>query len=157
MKKLLVLGASLLLMSFSPFALAAETPPAEEQPKDFGNYLPAEVPNIFDPEVRSQFQRVGVVNLRGNPDFPVLIFQNIVGGQPQTILLGLDARNGKEGWSLRSDSVILVILFADPETILAAYVDAGFADSGKPSRVFRKLDDPLNLKGLGKGISLIFM
>ncbi|OGD43093.1 hypothetical protein A2127_00355 [Candidatus Jorgensenbacteria bacterium GWC1_48_12] len=162
MKKFLVVLSivSLFLGSVvSAGELAPTVPeaPLVEQPKNFGNYLPAEIPNIFDPEVRAQYQPVDVANLRGNPDFPVLILQNIVGGQPQTMLVGLDARNGKEGWSLASDPIILIILFANPETILGTYVDAGFADSGKPSRVFRKLDDLKELKGLGKGVSLTFM
>ena len=150
-----------LFLDFSSVVLAVETPPAE-QPK-FGNYLPEDVPNVFDPEVRAQYPPVGVANLRGNPDFPVLILQNTAGGQPQVILLGLDARNGKESWSLASDPIILIVLFADSETILGAHVDAGFADSGNPSRVFRKLDNSLdlpNLKGLrelGKGTPMTFM
>lgn len=118
--------------------------------------LPSDVPNVFDPEVRARFQPVGVANLRGNPDFPVLILQNTVGGQPQVILLGLDARNGKESWSLASDPIILIVLFADPETILGAHVDAGFAERGKPSGQFMTLADPTSpgLSDLLRSISL---
>lgn len=104
--------------------------------------LPAGVPNVFDPEVRARFQPVGVANLRGNSDFPVLILQNTAGEQPQVMLLGLDARNGKDTWSLASDPIILIVLFADPESILGAYVDAGFAELGKPSGQFMTLADP---------------
>ena len=104
--------------------------------------LPSGVPNVFDPEVRARFQPVGVANLRGNPDFPVLILQNTAGGQPQVMLLGLDARNGKESWSLASDPIILIVLFADPETILGAHVDVGFAERGKSSGQFMTLADP---------------
>ncbi|MBI3122350.1 MAG: hypothetical protein HYZ03_08720 [candidate division NC10 bacterium] len=118
--------------------------------------LPSGVPNVFDPEVRAQFQPVGVANLRGNPDFPVLILQNTVGGQPQVILLGLDARNGKDNWSLASDPIILIVLFADPETILGAHVDAGFAERGKPSGQYMTLADPTSpgLSDLLRSISL---
>src|SRR3990172_4365511 len=35
--------------------------------------LPEGVPNIFDAEVRAHFEPVAVINLRGNPDFPMLI------------------------------------------------------------------------------------
>lgn len=104
--------------------------------------LPAGVPNVFDPEVRARFQPVGVANLRGNPDFPVLILQNTAGEQPQVMLLGLDARNGKDTWSLASDPIILIVLFADPGTILGAHVDAGFAELGKPSGQLMTLADP---------------
>ncbi len=118
--------------------------------------LPSGVPNVFDPEVRARFQPVGVANLRGNPDFPVLILQNTVGGQPQVILLGLDARNGKDNWSLASDPIILIVLFADPETILGAHVDAGFAERGKPSGQYMTLADPTSpgLSDLLRSISL---
>lgn len=118
--------------------------------------LPSGVPNVFDPEVRARFQPVGVANLRGNSDFPVLILQNTAGGQPQVMLLGLDARNGKETWSLASDPIILIVLFADPETILGAYVDAGFAELGKPSGQFMTLADPTSpgLSDLLRSISL---
>ena len=147
MKKFLVVLSivSLFLGSVvSAGELAPTVPeaPLVEQPKNFGNYLPAEIPNIFDPEVRAQYQPVDVANLRGNPDFPVLILQNTAGGQPQGMLLGLDARNGKMSWSLASDPIILIVLFADPETILGAHVDAGFAERGKSSGQFMTLADP---------------
>ncbi len=107
--------------------------------------LPSGVPNVFDPEVRARFQPVGVANL-----------QNTAGGQPQVMLLGLDARNGKDTWSLASDPIILIVLFADPETILGAYVDAGFAELGKPSGQFMTLADPTSpgLSDLLRSISL---
>lgn len=164
MKKLMTAMILVVLFGLLPaFAgeLAPTVPGNEGQSgkNDFGNYLPEGVPNIFDPEVRDQFQPVGQANLQGNPDFPVLILQNTAGGQPQTIFLGLDARNGKESWSLASDPVILIVLFADQETIIGTWVDEGFADSGKPSRVFRKLDgfSPGSIKGLRKGISLTYL
>ena len=103
--------------------------------------LPAGVPNIFDAEVRARFQPVGMANIRGHPDFPVLILQNTAGEQPQLMLVGLDARNEKDTWSLTSDPIILIVLFADPHTILGAHVDAGFAEQGKPSGRFLKLVD----------------
>lgn len=118
--------------------------------------LPSDVPNVFDPEVRARFQPVGMANLKGNPDFPVLILQNMAGEQPQVMLLGLDARNGKETWSLASDPIILIVLFADPETILGAHVDAGFAERGRPSGQFMTLADPTSpgLSDLLRSITL---
>lgn len=104
--------------------------------------LPAGVPNIFDPQVRAHFQPVGVANLRGNPDFPVLILKNTTGNQPQTMLVGMDARNAKATWSLASDPIILIVLFAESAKIEGLYVDAGFADQGKPSGHLEMLEDP---------------
>ena len=75
--------------------------------------LPADAPNIFDPGVREHFQPVGVANLRGNPDFPVLLFLNTEEEQPRLLLLALDARNGKDTWSLPSDPIILIVVFSD--------------------------------------------
>lgn len=106
--------------------------------------LPSGVPNIFDPDVRAKFQPVAVVNLRGDPDFPVLVLVNTVveDGKPQAMLLGLDARNGKETWSLATDPIILIVLFADPFTIMSVHVDVGFSEAGRPSGDFQLLDAP---------------
>ncbi|HYL81006.1 MAG TPA: hypothetical protein VEU07_09345, partial [Candidatus Acidoferrum sp.] len=35
--------------------------------------LPSGVPNIFDPEVGGHFEVIGVTNLQGNPDFPMVL------------------------------------------------------------------------------------
>ncbi len=102
--------------------------------------LPAGVPNIYDPEVRAHFGPVGKVNLRGNPDFPVLLLMNTTGEQPQVLLLGLDARNGKATWSLTSDPIILIVVFSDEMTIQAVYVDTGFADLGRASGNYAAVD-----------------
>jgi len=102
--------------------------------------LPADVPNIYDPEVRAQFQPVGVANLLGNPDFPVVLLLNIAGEQPQALLIGLDARNGKETWSLATDPIILIVVFADGTLIQGLYVDTGFADLGKASGIYAAVD-----------------
>jgi hypothetical protein len=102
--------------------------------------LPAGVPNIYDPEVRAQFQLLGVANLRDNPDFPVVLLGNTASEEPTAILLGLDARNGKETWSLMSDPVILIVVFSDETTIQDLFVDMGFADQGKASGKFGAVD-----------------
>jgi hypothetical protein len=103
--------------------------------------LPSGVPNIFDPEVREQFQVIGVANLRGNPDFPMVLLINTGEEKPEAMLLGLDARNGEETWSLEADPIILIVTLTDPTTIQALYVDTGFADQGKPSGKFAAVDD----------------
>jgi len=107
--------------------------------------IPEGVPNIFDAEVRAQFEPVAVINLRGNPDFPMLLLVNKAGEEPLAMVLGLDARNGKESWSLASDPIILIILFSDPSTISAVHVDAGFSEQGKPSGTYMAVDNPGSL------------
>lgn len=104
------------------FVLLAAIPARAGQPT-----LPAGIPNIFDPEVRAHFQPVGVANLRDNPDFPAILLMNTTGDQSQALLLGLDARNGKDTWSLTIDPIILIVVFSDDRTIQALYVDTGFA------------------------------
>lgn len=103
--------------------------------------LPAGVPNIYDPMVRAHFHPVGVGNLGANPDFPVVLLVNTAGEQPEALLLGLDARNGKDTWSLTTDPIILIVVFSDVTTIRGLYVDTGFADRGKASGSFAAADE----------------
>ncbi|HSD50362.1 MAG TPA: hypothetical protein VLG48_03060 [Candidatus Methylomirabilis sp.] len=107
--------------------------------------LPEGVPNIFDAEVRANFEPVAVINLRGNPDFPMLILVHKAEEEPQAMVIGLDARNGKDTWSLASDPIILIVLFSDPSTISAVHVDAGFSEKGKPSGTYMALEHPASL------------
>jgi hypothetical protein len=110
------------------FVLVMTTPAWSAPPS-----LPAGVPNIYDPGVLEHFQLAEMGNLRDNPDFPVLLLVNTTGGTPQALLLGLDARNGTDAWSLTADPIILILLFSDQATIQGAYVDAGFVDLGRAS------------------------
>jgi hypothetical protein len=103
--------------------------------------LPAGVPDIWNPEVRAHFQRVGMANLRGNPDFPVVLLLNTAGEQPPALLLGLDARNGKDTWSLTTDPIILIAVFADETTIQGVYLDTGFVDLGVASGTYAAVDE----------------
>ncbi len=66
---------------------------------------------------------------------------NTTGEQPQALLLGLDARNGKATWSLTTDPIILIVVFSDETTIQAVYVDAGFAELGKASGNYAVVDE----------------
>ena len=117
------------------FVLVAAMPAWAAQPT-----LPAGVPNIYDPEVQARFQPVEVGNLRDNPDFPVVLLVNTTGGQPQALLLGLDARNGTDAWSLTTDPIILIMVFSDETTIQGSYVDTGFVDAGKASGDYAAVD-----------------
>ncbi len=102
--------------------------------------LPAGVPDIYDPAVRAHFQPVAVGNLQKNPDLPVLLLVNDTEESPPAILLGVDARNGKDTWSLSTDPIILIVVFADARTAQDVYVDIGFADEGKASGSYAAVD-----------------
>ncbi len=117
-----------------PVFLAA-VPAWAEQPT-----LPAGVPNIYDPEVRTHLQLLGMANLGNNPDFPVVLLVDPTGKRPGGLIIGLDARKGKDTWSLTTDPIILIAVLSDGATIQDFYVDAGFADAGKPSGSYAKVD-----------------
>lgn len=97
---------------------------------------PAGVPDLLDPAVQTQFVALSVAHLNGDPDFPALFLGNTTREFPQFLLVILDARNGKETWSLREDAAIFFLLLADPETIQQAFLDEGFAATGTPSGTF---------------------
>jgi hypothetical protein len=117
------------------FVLVTAMPAWAAQPT-----LPAGVPNIYDPEVQAYFQPVEVGNLRENPDFPVVLLVNTTGEQPQALLLGLDARNGTDTWSLTTDPIILIMVFSDETSIQGSYVDTGFVEAGKASGDYAAVD-----------------
>lgn len=97
---------------------------------------PTGVPDLTDPSVLNQFVPVGLSTLGGDPDFPALLLANIGEGPPQFLLVVLDARNGKETWSLREDAAVFYVLLAGPTTIQQAFLDVGFAAGGRPSGDF---------------------
>jgi len=103
--------------------------------------LPADVPNIYAPEVQAHFQPVMVANLRANPEFPLILLVNTAAGQkPDALLLGLDARNGKGTWSLTGDPIILIVAFSG-DTVQGVYVDTGFAGHGAASGIYATVDE----------------
>lgn len=97
---------------------------------------PPGVPDLNDPAVLAQFVPVGLSRLGDDPDFPVLLLANLGEGVPQFLLVILDARNGKQTWSLREDAPVFYLLFVDPTTIQQAFLDEGFAGRGQPSGQF---------------------
>jgi hypothetical protein len=103
--------------------------------------LPAGVPNIRDPEVRAQFVPVAVWGLRGNPDFPMVLLVNTAGQSPPALLLGVDARNGKDTWSLVDDPIILIGVFGNQMTMQGLYVDTGFVGRGASSGHYVAVDE----------------
>lgn len=116
--------------------------------------LPSDVPNIFDSEVRAHFEAAGMVNLGGNPDFPALLLEDASNERPTALLLGLDARNEKDTWSLTEDPIILIVVLSEPTKIKTLYMDAGFVKDGKPSGEFTEVreTDSANLSDLFKGM-----
>jgi hypothetical protein len=124
----LVMG--LALLAASPAAAAAPT-------------LPTAIPNFHDPAVRAHYHAVEIGPLGGNPDFPMLLLMNTDGARPHGLLLGLDARNGKDTWSFAEDPVIFIAFVAahaDEAMVEAMYVDVGFVDEGKASGTFATVD-----------------
>jgi hypothetical protein len=117
--------------------------------------LPSGVPDLRDPEVQAHFQPVGVKSLGDNPDLPAVLLLNTTGDQPPALLLGLDARNGTNTWSLALDPIILIVVFADATTIQAMYVDTGFAKQGKASGTYTPVDtgNPAALSNLLKAVA----
>ena len=117
------------------FVLVAAVPAGAGAPA-----LPAGVPNLLDPAVRAHFQRVPVANLQGNPDFPVVLLVNTTREEPRLLLLGLDARNGTDTFSLTTDPIILVMVATRAITIRDAYVDIGFVNRGLASGTYAAVD-----------------
>jgi hypothetical protein len=124
-------------LAFLVGCLALAAAPAEAAPAT----LPSGVPDIHDPEVQMHFQPVRVTNLRDNPEFPVVLLVNTTGQQPKALLVGLDARNGKDTWSLTGDPIILIVALSDDKTIQGLFVDTGFADQGTASGTYAAVDE----------------
>jgi hypothetical protein len=109
--------------------------------------LPVGVPDLLDPAVRAHFQRLWVANLQGNPDFPVVALVNTTGEEPRVLLLGLDARNGTDTFSMTADPIILILVVARGITIQDAYVNIGFVNRGLASGAYAAVD-PENASAL---------
>jgi hypothetical protein len=120
---------------FALMLLAATLLAATARVSAAAGYPPG-VPNLTDPGVQTEFARVAVSRFDEDPDFPVLVLARLTEELPQFLLVILDARNGKETWSLREDRAVFYILLSDPMTVLQAYLDDGFASDGKPSGRF---------------------
>jgi hypothetical protein len=98
--------------------------------------LPPGVPDFTDTETLAHFTPVAQGSLWGNPDFPVLLIQGVEAPDSGFVLVVLDARNGKETWSLVEDPVILVTVGQRDEESPTTYVDEGFVTQGVPSGAF---------------------
>ncbi len=130
----LALSTLVLLASLRAMSVPAR---AGEKPM-----LPGGVPNLYDPKVRAQYEPTVVGNLLSNPDFPMVMLVNTTGTDPGAILIALDARNGSDSWSLSTDPIILIALFADPSTITGLYFDNGLLTQGTPSGSYENIPNP---------------
>ncbi len=97
---------------------------------------PTGVPDLSDPEVLARFIPLVQSRLNEDPDFPALLLGNTASEFPQFLLVILDARNGKDTWSLREDIPILFLLLADLRTVQQGFLDEGFVTRGFPSGKF---------------------
>ncbi len=94
------------------------------------------VPDLTDPGVQSEMVLLSVTRLDGDPDFPVLVLESLNERFPRYLLVIVDARNGKETWSLLEDRPVVFLLFSDSATVQRALLDEGFAANGVPSGNF---------------------
>ncbi len=97
---------------------------------------PPGVPDLSDPAVLEQFLPMGYSPFGGDPDFPMLLLANRGEEAPRFLLVIIDARNGRETWSLWEDAPVFYLLFADSTTVQQAFLDQGFALGGAPSGEF---------------------
>jgi hypothetical protein len=104
--------------------------------------LPDGVPDLLNPRIRASWQSNLLGNLEGDPDFPVVVCLNVSDGAPAAVMMAIDARNGTSAWSLASDPVILIAVFAGPQTLTRPYYDQGFTDDGRPSGQYAKITRP---------------
>jgi len=109
-----------------------------------GTGWPDGVPDLLAPGTASAWEAMHVGDVEGNPDLPVLLFVHRQGEEPRALLVGLDARNGRETYTLGSDPVIFVAVLADPDptTVTVVYYDTGFAAAERPSGQFQEVGQP---------------
>ena len=93
--------------------------------------------------MRAQYQPTLVGTLLANPDLPLVMLINTTGTHPEAVVVALDARNGTDTWSWRTDPIVLIALFADPATLTDLYFDSGFLEQGTPSGSFQNVPEPL--------------
>jgi len=105
-------------------------------PVSVGPLYPPGVPNLTDPDVQNSMLVLAISQLDGDPDFPVLVLAGTSQELPRYLLVVVDARNGKDLWSLLEDRPVFFMVFSEPTVLRAAYLDEGFATNGKPSGTF---------------------
>jgi hypothetical protein len=103
--------------------------------------IPSSLPDLLDPQVQKHYSPLQIGSVHGNPDLPLVMLVNTKEGWSDTMLVGLDARNGKPTWSLQSDPIILIARFTDPATVTELFFDPGFMRQGTPSGSFESVPD----------------
>ena len=93
-------------------------------------------PDVVPPGGQGRFVPLSVTHLNGDADFPVLLLGKVDAGFPQFAVLVVDARNGKDTWSLRKEPVVFYLLFSGGTGDQQIFLDEGFADQGKASGAF---------------------
>ena len=104
--------------------------------------LPEGVPDLTSPLSQASWQHYVLGNVGGDPNFPLVLYLNRLGSAPPAVMMAIDARNGKTTWSLAVDPVIVIAVFANPQTLTCLYYDQGFAEDGQPSGQYGKIDHP---------------
>ncbi len=119
--------------------------------------IPDGVPDLHDPQVLAKYVPVQVGTIGGNPDLPMVMLVSRDEQSPEMLLVGLDARNGKETWSMLSDPIVLVAMFESPTTIRQLDIDPGFLSQGEASGSFERVPNPRleTLPDLLRSIALI--
>ena len=97
---------------------------------------PAAVPDLRDPSVQAEYVILELGAFGGDSDFPAVLLGRIRGGAPRFLLMVVDARNGRETWSVREDAAVFYLLLDNATTIQQAFLDEGFAAAGRPTGEF---------------------
>lgn len=147
-----VAALTLLLAAVAAFPAAAAGEPPSVGEEATPRALPHAVPDFTDAETLSRFTPVAQGRLWGDPDFPVLLIRGLAPPDPAFVLIVLDARNGKDTWSLIDDPMILVTV-GQPDGAPATYVDEGFVTQGTPSGAYVAVEGATlsDLSGLLEG------
>ena len=103
--------------------------------------LPEGMANLPAAQAVPEWKGVLVGNIRDDGDLPVLLMVDPQGQAP-AILIGLDARNGTEEYSLLTDPALFVAVLTDVGSIATLYYDVGYAVRGTPSGEFREIAHP---------------
>jgi hypothetical protein len=93
-------------------------------------------PDVVGPGGEGRFVPLRLTHLNGDADFPMLLVGKVDAGFPQFAVLVVDARNGKDTWSLRGEPVVFYLLFSDGTGDQQIFLDEGFAERGQASGTF---------------------
>ena len=104
--------------------------------------LPEGIPDLASPASQGNWEPYVLGSLGGNPNFPLVLYLNKVAGGPPGVMMVIDARNGKQTWSLTSDPAIVVVVLANLRTVKGLYYDQGFVEAGHASGQYANIAHP---------------